>query len=80
MQIDVRYNEFINWPTEVAVKRLEDGLVVWCNHASTQEEEADLGYYDPVCGDYIDNWETIEVCRACNAWRIEDGEWNEQPI
>lgn len=79
MKIDVRYNEFSNWPQPVNVLTRHDGAVVWCNHADCEAEEADLGHYDPKFGDWSDDWQRISVCTSCGSWKREEDEvWNER--
>lgn len=76
--IQVQYNEFSNWGTEIPVIVKDGDTVVWCNHVSTEVEDADFGHPDPIIGDWRDDIRTIEVCQSCDSWRYADGigGWN----
>lgn len=75
MRIPVDYNEFTNWPSDVAVTVKDGNQVVWCNHVRVDLEEADFGYADPVKSDWVESIRAIEVCQQCDTWRYVDGEW-----
>lgn len=37
-----------------------------CQHASTHTEEVDCGYADSYIGDWVEDWQNVEICDECN--------------
>jgi hypothetical protein len=44
-------------------------------HERTIIVKQDMGYADYEKGNWVDDWREVEICKDCEAYRLEDGEW-----
>lgn len=51
---------------KIKVKVIDDTT---CLHEETHTDKYDFGHADPIRGDYVEDYQDVEVCNNCGAWR-----------